>query len=82
MFLYILNSVFTTYTFMLLTRVVGSWFPRFAQSRFMRFIAFYTDPYLNIFKKIIPPLGMMDISPMVAFFSLQIIQGIIFSLLQ
>ena len=82
MFLYILDTLFTVYTFMLLTRVVGSWFPRFAQSRFMRFIAYYTDPYLNIFRKIIPPLGMMDISPMVAFFSLQIIQWFLFSILR
>jgi len=82
MFLYILNILFTTYTFMLLTRVIGSWFPRFAQSRFMRFIAFYTDPYLNVFRKIIPPLGMLDISPMVAFFALQLIQGILFSVLR
>lgn len=82
MLLYILNALFTTYTFMLLTRVIGSWFPRFAQSKFMRFIAFYTDPYLNIFRRVIPPLGMMDISPMVAFFSLQIIQTILFAVLR
>ncbi len=82
MFLYILNTLFTTYTFMLLARVLGSWFPRFAQSRIMRFIAYYTDPYLNIFRKIIPPLGMLDISPMVAFFALQLIQGVLFSVLR
>lgn len=82
MFLYILNVLFTAYTFMLLTRVIGSWFPSFSKSRFMRFIAFYTDPYLNIFRKIIPPLGMIDISPMVAFFALQMIQWILFSILK
>ena len=82
MLLYILNILFTTYTFMLLARVVGSWFPRFAQSPIMRFVAFYTDPYLNIFRKIIPPLGMLDISPMVAFFALQLVQGILFTVLR
>lgn len=82
MFLYILNIVFTTYTFLLLIRVIGSWFPRFAQSHVMRFIAFYTDPYLNLFRRFIPPIGMLDISPMVAFFALQIIQGILFSILR
>ena len=63
---------------MLLVRVFGSWFPRFSQSRFMRFIAFYTDPYLNIFKKIIPRIGMIDISPMFAFMALQFVQWMIF----
>jgi len=78
---YILNAIFTAYTFMLLTRVFGSWFPNFSRTRFMQFIAFYTDPYLNIFRKIIPPLGMVDVSPMVAFFALQLIQWIVFSIL-
>lgn len=82
MILYLCDILFTTYTFMLLTRVVGSWFPRFAQSRFMRFIAFYTDPYLNIFRRIIPPLGMMDVSPMFAFIALQLMQWILFSILR
>jgi YggT family protein len=78
---YLLNAVFTAYTFMLLLRVFGSWFPSFAGTKFMRFIAFYTDPYLNIFRRIIPPLGMLDLSPMFAFIALQLIQWIIFSIL-
>jgi YggT family protein len=82
MLLYLLNTLFTTYTFMLLARVLGSWFPSFANTRLMQFIGFYTDPYLNLFRKIIPPLGMLDLSPMVAFFSLQIIQWVLFSLIR
>jgi YggT family protein len=81
MLLYILNAIFTTYSFMLLTRVFGSWFPNFAKTRFMQFIAFYTDPYLNIFRKLIPPLGMIDISPMFAFLSLQLIQWVLYSVI-
>lgn len=81
MIAYILNAVFTAYTFMLLVRVFGSWFPSFAHTRFMRFIACYTDPYLNVFRRIIPPLGMIDLSPMFAFISLQLIQWILFSML-
>ena len=82
MFLYSLNVLFTTYSFLLLVRVFGSWFQSFAHSKAMRFVAFYTDPYLNVFRKIIPPLGMMDISPMFAFIGLQVIQWIIFSILR
>ena len=81
MITYILNALFTTYTFMLFVRVFGSWFPSFAQSRFMHFIAFYTDPYLNLFRKLIPSLGPLDISPMFAFISLQFMQWILFSIL-
>ena len=82
MFLYLLNVLFTAYSFLLLVRVFGSWFPRFAQSRAMRFVAYYTDPYLNLFRKIIPPIGMIDISPMFAFMGLQLIQWILFSVLR
>lgn len=82
MLLYTLNILFTSYTFMLLIRVFGSWFPNLSQNRFMYFIAFYTDPYLNVFRKILPPFGPLDISPMIAFFVLQIIEAIVFKILR
>lgn len=71
MIVYLISLAFTVYFYMLLGRVIGSWFPRFARSRAMRFLGFYTDPYLNLFRRIIPPIGMVDISPIVAFFALQ-----------
>lgn len=43
----------------------------------MQFIAFYTDPYLNLFRGIIPPLGMIDISPIFAFLALQLLEWLI-----
>lgn len=81
MFLYILNILFTSYSFLLLVRVFGSWFPRFSQSRLMRFVAFYTDPYLNLFRRLIPSIGMIDISPMFAFMGLQMMRWVLFSIL-
>ncbi|MCH9608511.1 MAG: hypothetical protein S4CHLAM45_10890 [Chlamydiales bacterium] len=81
MFIYLIEISFTLYSFMLLVRVFSSWFPKFSQSRFIRFIGFYTDPYLNLFRKIIPPLGMMDLSPMCAFISLRLVQWMLFSIL-
>jgi len=81
MLLYFLNILFTTYILMLLVRVFGSWFPSFAQSRLMRFIAYYTDPYLNLFRRIIPPIGMMDISPMFAFIALEFFKWILVKIL-
>ncbi|MGZ3732464.1 MAG: YggT family protein [Parachlamydiaceae bacterium] len=72
-----IEILFLVYTMMLFARIIGSWFPDFSQSRFMQFIAFYTDPYLNIFRRIIPPLGMLDLSPIVAFFALQILENVL-----
>lgn len=82
MLLYILNTLFTVYTFLLIARVIGSWFPNFARTKIMQFVAYYTDPYLNLFRKIIPPIGPMDISPLFAFIGLQLIQWVILAILK
>ncbi len=67
---------------MIIARVVGSWFPQAQNNRFMKFIAFYTDPYLNLFRKFIPPLGgTIDLSPLIGFFVLQFVEWILLKLL-
>lgn len=78
----IIHWVFGIYTIFLLVRIVGSWFPRFAEHKIMRFVAFYTDPYLNIFRRLIPPIGgRLDLSPLLAFFGLEIIEKFLLYLL-
>lgn len=77
MILKIIDAIFLVYMTMLMVRIIGSWFPEFSRSKFMLFISFYTDPYLNFFRKFIPPLGMLDLSPIAAFFALQFIEGIV-----
>ena len=84
--IYLLSAIrllFTVYTLMLLVRIFGSWFPRFQHSSFFHFIAHYTDPYLNIFRRFIPPIGgTLDLSPLIGFFVLQLLErGIIYLLL-
>jgi YggT family protein len=36
-----------------------------------------TDPYLNVFRGLIPPLGGLDLSAIVAFLALQLIQTLL-----
>lgn len=80
MFAYLIHLLFLAYTAMLFVRVVGSWFPRFAHTRFMQFIRFYTDPYLNMFRRLIPPIGgALDLSPLLGFFVLQILEALLMS---
>ncbi|MEI8300445.1 MAG: YggT family protein [Chlamydiota bacterium] len=82
MLIQIIKIVFTIYTLMLIGRILGSWVPQLGNHPIMRFIAYYTDPYLNLFKKIIPPIGgVLDISPLLAFFALQILETILLKLL-
>ena len=76
MFLNIVNLFFITYTIMLFVKIIGSWFPRLSDTLVMRFVNYYTNPYLNIFRKFIPPIGgALDLSPLLAFFTLKLLQS-------
>jgi len=76
MFIQIVHYLFTIFQLMLIVRVLSSWVPEIQQQKWLRFISFYTDPYLNLFRKIIPPIGMVDISPIIAFLALQFSENI------
>ncbi|MBS0604803.1 MAG: YggT family protein [Verrucomicrobia bacterium] len=78
----VIHWAFLIYTLFLLVRIIGSWFPSFAGHQIMRFVAFYTDPYLNLFRRVIPPIGgVLDLSPLLAFFALQIAENLILYIL-
>ena len=80
--LYVVKLSFYVYTILMFVAVVGSWFPSLAHSNFMRFIRYYTNPYFNLFRRFIPPIGgVLDLSPLLAFFALQLLEKIIVSLI-
>jgi uncharacterized protein YggT (Ycf19 family) len=58
-------------------RVILSWFPAFDWERTIwRELRQVTDPYLNIFTGIVPPLlGAIDLTPLLGFFVLQALKG-------
>ncbi len=80
----IIQLFFLSYTVMLFVRVISSWFPREWQyKKFFHFLAFYTDPYLNLFRRILPPLGgVLDLSPIIAFFVLKLLEVLLLGLLR
>lgn len=78
---YIIHTLFVAYTILLFLRIVSSWFPDWQAHHLVRFVAFYTDPYLNLFRRLLPPLGgILDISPILAFFTLKLLEMIFMSL--
>ena len=80
--IYAIRILFLVYTLMILVSVLGSWFPNFQRTRFMQFIAHYTDPYINIFRRFIPPIGgVLDLSPLIAFFVLKLVEKLLFMLI-
>jgi len=60
------------YSYALIAYILMSWVPSIQQSSFGKFLGRIYEPYLEPFRKIIPPLGMIDISPIVAIFVLNL----------
>ncbi len=70
----IIIALADTYCFLIFVYVMMSWFPigEGILSDIYRTLGKLCDPYLDLFKRFIPPIGgMIDISPIIAFFVLQ-----------
>lgn len=64
----------------LLVRVLSSWFPALASSRWIRWSYGATDWMLRPLRRLIPSIGVIDITPIVAYFALQILQSLVESI--
>jgi YggT family protein len=50
-------------------------------NRIQRFLYDVCEPYLRIFRRVLPPLGPLDLSPIIAIFSLYVIRAILVTIL-
>ena len=68
-----LSTFLQIYVALMIIRVLLSWFPNINwYDPPFSILSQLTDPYLNLFRSIIPPLGGIDFSPMIGFFLLQL----------
>jgi YggT family protein len=82
-------ALFLVYIILILIRVLMSWIPRMPYNPTLRavldFITETTDPYLNLFRRIIPPIGGggfgLDLSPMIGIIVLVILRGLVVALI-
>ncbi|MEZ4711028.1 MAG: YggT family protein [Caldilineaceae bacterium] len=66
------------YTFVLLARILMSWIPNLDPYHPIAQLLYQiTEPVLDPARRIIPPLGMIDISPIVVFIALGILQDVL-----
>lgn len=71
-----LASFISIYLVLLIIRVLLSWFPNVDWSNpALSALSQITDPYLNLFRSVIPPLGGIDFSAILAFILLQVVQS-------
>jgi YggT family protein len=68
-------------TFALLVRVVASWVPSLGESRWVRWSYGATEWMLRPLRGLIPSLGVIDITPIVAYFALQLLQYLVETIL-
>ena len=81
------NALFLVYIILIFCNILMSWIPRIPRSATLRpvldFITQTTDPYLNIFRRLLNPIGAggmaIDISPILAIIVLVIARTIIVS---
>jgi YggT family protein len=76
--LQVLAQTLQIYSLVLIVRVLLSWFPNLDWSNpVLSSVSAITDPYLNAFRGLIPPLGGIDLSALLAFLALNLLQSLI-----
>lgn len=83
------SALFLVYIVLILIRVLISWVPRMPYNRVLRacldFVSETTDPYLNLFRRILPTIGSggfaLDLSPMIAIIVLIVVRAVVVGLI-
>lgn len=84
------DALFLVYIILIFVRILLSWIPRIPYnpilSAVIGFVTDVTDPYLRLFRRVIPPVGgggfALDLSPIIATIVLIIARSIIVGLIQ
>jgi YggT family protein len=82
-------AVFVVYTILIIAYILSSLFFAFGgrlpyarwSSALVGFLRDVCEPYLAIFRRFIPPLGALDLSPIIAIFLLQIVGRLVYNLI-
>ncbi len=83
------SALFLVYIVLIFLNILSTWIPRMPYHPWLRavldFIAETTNPYLNIFRRFIPPIGgggfAIDLSPIIGVIVLVVLQGLVVALI-
>lgn len=84
------DALIIVYIILVLLNVLSSWIPRMPYNPALRavldFVHETTDPYLNLFRRFLPPLGgggfALDLSPVIGIIVLFLLQGLVVALVE
>ena len=76
-----LATAIQLYSFVLLARILISWIPNVDRDNpIVQFVYQMTEPVLEPIRRSMPPMGMVDISPIIVFIGLHILRILLFNL--
>ena len=76
--IFVINGLFEIYFWLILVRCLLSFIPSIDwYKQPFEFVKEVTDLWLNLFRKIVPPINGLDFSPIIAIIALQILQFIL-----
>jgi YggT family protein len=70
----LIDTAFRVYSYILIARILLSWVQPNPYNPVVRWIVRVTEPVLAPARRIIPPIGMVDISPIIVFFILDLLR--------
>ncbi|RBP06892.1 YggT family protein [Rossellomorea aquimaris] len=76
----ILSNLIQIYSWALIIYILMSWFPNARETAIGQFLSRICEPYLEPFRRFVPSIGMIDISPIVAFIVLNLAQSGLYQL--
>ncbi|HET6668913.1 MAG TPA: YggT family protein [Pyrinomonadaceae bacterium] len=71
---YLLYGSLALYSLLIFVRIIFSWVMVSHSNRVMRFLVNTTEPLMGPLRRIVPPMGRFDISPIVAFVIIWVFQ--------
>ncbi len=72
--IYVVRIFFEIYSWLIIAYILMSWLPQMKESQIGELLGKVVEPYLSPFRKYIPPIGMMDFSPIIGLFALYFIE--------
>jgi len=84
------SALFVVYIILIFANILISYVPRMPYNRWLRatldFVTETTNPYLNVFRRFLPPIGgggfAIDLSPMIGIIVLFVAQGVLVALIR
>jgi YggT family protein len=78
----LVNDAFFLYSLVLLARVVASWIPGLdPRQPVVQLLVTLTEPVLAPLRRLLPPVGGLDVSPLVAFLLLELVRRLVVQVL-